>query len=362
MPALMAFEMIKQNDLTAIAIVDENYRLLNSCAEEDLKRLLAPDADVKNLNMPISEFLERFVDKSEYTSSVPLLQLENDFASCLKKMVKFHSDRVFLVDENKEPTGIVTLKEVIRFAIVGKDQAKAKLRSSMSATESGAERMKLYSSPAGEGHSKETQAALQKLCCSKITSPSNILTPAHMRNIWMNLPSKVRHHDWRMLFSTDNDGYTLTNLYRCCGRTAEPCVMVIKDQNERVFGCYTTEIWKHGGTSMYGSGQCFVFTFQVGWADNIEAYPWSERNDSFMASDHHTLSIGASGKGMGGGPAIRIDAGLLNGTSHPCQTFNSACLCGEDSGEMFKVASLEIWGLGWRKLKELPPIDKTPVC
>ena len=153
MPALYAFEMIKTNRLTAVAVVDADCRLVNSCAMEDLKLLLASDPNLRALDMPVKTFLAEFVERSEWSQNVAIAQLEENFSSVLKTMVTFHTDRVFLVDEDKVPVGIITLKEVL-FLSIGS-------LSDMTAGES-ADPHGLYDNPAGK-HTKHSADRLKAL-------------------------------------------------------------------------------------------------------------------------------------------------------------------------------------------------------
>lgn len=60
-------------------------------------------------------------------------------------------------------------------------------------------------------------------------------------------------------------------------------------------------------------------------------------NDLFQFSTHEGLGVGGVG-----GLAVWLDNELLEGASHPCETFRSPCLaCSEE----YAVATVELWHL-----------------
>ena len=142
----------------------------------------------------------------------------------------------------------------------------------------------------------------------------------------------------------------------------ESAVTFIKDSKGRLFGAFTTEPWKHLDT-IFGLGGSFVWRFtgdpsKAGTSNDysmdLEVFDWTEENDVFMQSRKDSISLG----GGAGGPALYIDASLLNGASHKSATFKNEPLSVEED---FKVLVLEVWGLGWKKLPELRD-ERTNLC
>jgi len=189
----------------------------------------------------------------------------------------------------------------------------------------------------------------QQLCDVKIKDPSKIITEQEMSLIWLNLPSRVRHRDWRLLFSSEEHGCSVEQLYRFAGRTKEQSITVIKDSKGRIFGAYTNEPWQHDGNKTFGTGASFVWTLTESSADydsNLRSFPWTKLNDIFMVTTLDFISIGGGGEG----PAIYLDGSLLNGRSNCSATFENACLASNDD---FKCIIFEVWGLGWKKLPDV---------
>jgi len=184
------------------------------------------ETDVKTLDMPVHAFLERHVERIEWSKNVAIMQLDDLFSEALQRMVDHHTNRVFIVDDDKQPIGIVTLKEVLWVTIGSPAAKKATMMGRVS------DRYGIYTAPGGEHQrtfSKASGDAMKALCAAHMSQASPIISKAHLRNIWMNLRAKVRNHDWRLLFSAEDHGYSLASLYRHCARTEEPCVLVIQD-------------------------------------------------------------------------------------------------------------------------------------
>ena len=71
-----------------------------------------------------------------------------------------------------------------------------------------------------------------------------------------------------------------------------PCLLLIQDQNNYIFGAYCTHKWKITSKvkGFYGTGECFLFSFND--TEYIRYYPWSKKNSYFMFSNLDGLSIG----------------------------------------------------------------------
>jgi len=210
-----------------------------------------------------------------------------------------------------------------------------------------------------------------KLCEVSLEAKSSVIESYHLRHIWACLPAKVRHHNWRLLYSLAEHGASLETLYRRCSVTNEPCVTVIADMEHRRFGCFTSNPWRIDKDA-YGSGEGFVFTFLTSAGEvrdlsektkenfvvqptelqQMKLFPWVKSNRLFQRS---TPSTGIQVGGGDEGSAIAIHPDMLNGASRHSETYENDILCKSTTGE-FKVLHFEVWGLGWRNLK-LPDAD-----
>eukprot|EP00656_Telonema_subtile_P014860 TRINITY_DN17692_c0_g1_i4.p1 TRINITY_DN17692_c0_g1~~TRINITY_DN17692_c0_g1_i4.p1 ORF type:complete len:650 (+),score=203.53 TRINITY_DN17692_c0_g1_i4:145-2094(+) len=338
-PAAQAFEIMCSKKSSSVAVVSTTGTLQTMITGHDLKEVVTGDR-------PISEVSElgvlEYLGDTAMFRTVPIAFVHDDVAEVLQKMALMHTDRVFVVDQDHALIGIVSIESMLKSVVLLSERDQAPPEETivyLSRTMSTA-----------DASSKKLAAAL---CRVSLESESKIITQAHVRYIWMHLPARVRQHNWRQLYSLREHGASLQTLYKRCSVTEEPCVMVIKCADGHVFGCYTSEVWKQGG---HGNGHCFVFTFEPGWSERLRVFPWTENNHVMMQGEPRSLSLGG-----GGGPAIEMDDQLRFGHSYRSSTFDNVCLshC-TDGTNSFEIHELEIWGLGWKKLKEV--VYKDSLC
>lgn len=63
-----------------------------------------------------------------------------------------------------------------------------------------------------------------------------------------------------LTFSTENHGFSLSTIYRLMTDIDSPCLIVVKDTNNQIFGAMTsTNILQ--SDHFYGTGESFLFTF-----------------------------------------------------------------------------------------------------
>ncbi|CAI5533945.1 unnamed protein product [Closterium sp. Naga37s-1] len=102
----------------------------------------------------------------------------------------------------------------------------------------------------------------------------------------VTLPARLRTSPWRLLYSTARDGISMATLFRKIkGKGA--CLLVVRDSNKYVFGCFTNEEWRPMDR-YYGNGECFVFQVQP----ECVAYRWARTNSYFMLSSNAMLAVG----------------------------------------------------------------------
>ena len=88
------------------------------------------------------------------------------------------------------------------------------------------------------------------------------------------------------------DGTSLSKLYDRCNNRNN-IVLVVKDENNYVFGGYTWEPWEHQGLKgFYGSGQTMLFTFKDGI--NPTVYDWKGIGNQHMFADDKMIGIAGS--------------------------------------------------------------------
>ncbi|XP_020380019.2 TBC1 domain family member 24 [Rhincodon typus] len=103
---------------------------------------------------------------------------------------------------------------------------------------------------------------------------SEIVSAKEMREIWSWIPERFALCQPMLIFTTSDDGYSLTRFYaRCEGY--EPTIILIKTTEAEVCGAYLSTDWRErrrGGNklSYFGTGECFVFKLQP----EMERYEW----------------------------------------------------------------------------------------
>ncbi|KAI8641729.1 TLD-domain-containing protein [Parasitella parasitica] len=148
------------------------------------------------------------------------------------------------------------------------------------------------------------------------------------------LPNRISvASTWSLLYSLDQHGASLNTLYRKCFNNG-PCLLVIRDSQDEVFGAYLSE-GVHIDTSCYGTGECFLWK-QNKSTKQVDVYHWTMLNDYLIYGDQDFFAIGG-GQGCFG---LWLHSDLTHGYSQPCLTFNNPMLSKNPS---FECIELEIW-------------------
>ncbi|KAI8971925.1 TLD-domain-containing protein [Mycotypha africana] len=148
---------------------------------------------------------------------------------------------------------------------------------------------------------------------------------------------------WKLLYSLEQHGTSLGTLFSCMKGYEGPCVMIIKDIDEQLFGAYLSDPFIPT-SHYYGTGECFLWnTNSKGDAEKesvheIKCFKWTGKNDYMMLSNLNFIALGG-GKGIFG---LWLNSSLDQGYSDSCPTFDNECLTLEPN---FRCVGLEIWGL-----------------
>ncbi|KAG8187973.1 hypothetical protein JTE90_025741 [Oedothorax gibbosus] len=163
---------------------------------------------------------------------------------------------------------------------------------------------------------------------------SSIITAEQMSAIWNWLPLRISMLQPEVIYSSNEHGVCLRAFYMTVG-AFEPTVLVIKANNDEVFGAYCSSSWntrntcdsEHRRHTYFGTGETFLFTV----LPEFRKYAWvgSETNSDvphsaklFMAASDSMINVGA-----GNGQGLLLDDNLLHGRTERCDTFNNDQLC-----------------------------------
>lgn len=116
-----AFVSIHKNKISGIGVTNEQGKLVGNLSASDLKGFLLFEKDFNNLNKPVGEFINnirRLQNRPE--NFVACCDKSTKVIDIVKMLNKELIHRVYLVDENMAPSGLVSLTDIMR-AIVVKD-------------------------------------------------------------------------------------------------------------------------------------------------------------------------------------------------------------------------------------------------
>lgn len=145
------------------------------------------------------------------------------------------------------------------------------------------------------------------------------------------MPARTIGYPWRLIYSTEQHGFSLKTLYRDMQGVDSPVMLVVKDTNDNIFGALTSCELKPSD-HFYGTGESFLFTFYP----EFKVFKWTGDNNFFIKGNQESLSIGA-GQGLFG---LWFDGDLYHGQTHRCDTYDNDILT---SSEDFIVKVLEAW-------------------
>ncbi|XP_026800016.3 oxidation resistance protein 1 isoform X1 [Pangasianodon hypophthalmus] len=183
---------------------------------------------------------------------------------------------------------------------------------------------------------------------SDIVKQSLILNAQHVRELSSELPPRTVGHSWRLAYSTSKHGASLKTLYRKLSASDSPVLLLIRDDNEQVFGGFLSHPL-HPSDTFYGTGETFLFLLHPRYKQfhskpgiiqdtrkKIESFRWTGENSFFIKGDLDSFAIGGGSGHFG----LWLDESLYVGRSSPCYTFNN-CSLSEKSD--FRVLELEAW-------------------
>lgn len=118
----------------------------------------------------------------------------------------------------------------------------------------------------------------------------------------------------------DQDGCSLITFFAKL-QEVEQTVLVVKDHNNHVFGCYCGEPWRLAYT-FFGDMDNTLFSFGTGETPTI--YYWSGQGEHFMYSDENSIGLGGSKKK--GVFALYLHSDLRRGNSVPSEIYDNKIL------------------------------------
>lgn len=175
--------------------------------------------------------------------------------------------------------------------------------------------------------------------------------PYHMRvELLPQLPYRLRQREWRMLFSTGEDGCSLRTAYLRL-QNQGPVLLLVQDRHQRVCGAFVADAcWEAHDAHYQGSGESFLFSW---WPGGFRAHHWTRADTHVLLASHQCLALGGGAHfGLWLGPS------LASGSSGSSSTFGNEPLAEHDhrgglppesvaagnGASAFEVLEVQAWG------------------
>lgn len=120
MNALEAFEIIHNKNLSGVAVVDDDDVLIGNSSASDIKLATSDRGREASLDMDILSYLAS-VRQSNANTRFPSAHVYEDatVGQVINKMAKTGYHRMFVTDKDKHPVGVISVGDIIEFALNG---------------------------------------------------------------------------------------------------------------------------------------------------------------------------------------------------------------------------------------------------
>jgi CBS domain-containing protein len=97
-----------------VAVVDDTGKLVGAMSHSDLKLIQADARMFWRLHQTVKNFLQKNRKEGYERPTHPITASPTEtIETALRKFQENHVHRIFIVDDNHKPTGIVTLKDIL---------------------------------------------------------------------------------------------------------------------------------------------------------------------------------------------------------------------------------------------------------
>jgi len=160
-----------------------------------------------------------------------------------------------------------------------------------------------------------------------------VLNAQSLKLILQHLPRRCQGSNWKCIFHTHADGYSLPTLYRKAARYPDT-VLVVVGKSGHTVAAFASRPWRPQ-RHFFGTGETVLFALQP----HAVEYKWTQNNKLFQLAKPSALALGGGGDGF----ALYLNDTLQKGSSGGCDTFgNASSLLGENQCEIICV---ELWAL-----------------
>lgn len=167
-----------------------------------------------------------------------------------------------------------------------------------------------------------------------LSKRSEIITPYQLVELNNNLPYYQQYKNLILLYSMNVDGTSIKTFYDKC-KDKGSTILLIKDDENNVFGAYANEEYKYNPNNFYGTGETFLFTFYN--TNTIHCFLPTGENDNYIYSDYERLAFGCSDDYF----SLCLENDFWKGYSKTTKTFKNSPLTEKEN---FNALKLELWG------------------
>lgn len=168
------------------------------------------------------------------------------------------------------------------------------------------------------------------------------------------LPRGIAYCPWRRVYSLSRDGDSFDGCLRIISDVPRT-LLVIRTTRGAIFGGYADSPWRSvemGNARFYGSAQACLFSVKNPYLSSstngglkspsslLNVYPWSGKNRYIQLCDMSSKMLAFGGGGVDGAFGLCIQEDFQTGSTGPCDTFDNAPLCDQDT---FEIVDVEFW-------------------
>jgi hypothetical protein len=170
-----------------------------------------------------------------------------------------------------------------------------------------------------------------------INGESNIMTDDEIFSLWNIFPESYCNKDAKLIYSTDYQGFSLSQIYDTCSDTENSCFnsfVLILTKKSQIFGVMMSLPFDRNRTGFYKPAYTALFVLRP----YIKRFDVSQVSDRIIMCGEEKIVIGLGKEG----PALELEKDLILGFSYKSEIFNSPSLC-NDEGNSFEIAKIEVF-------------------
>lgn len=102
-----AFKLMQEKDYGGVAVIDDDGKIIGNISQSDLKMVGYDGHTISNIMMKIKDILPK--------QQIISLKINSTFKDALIAFEKEKKHRIYIVDDDKKPIGVLTLMNLLKF-------------------------------------------------------------------------------------------------------------------------------------------------------------------------------------------------------------------------------------------------------